>query len=149
MKIRAHTGKQVGARLRSVSRTAIQLCRGLNRIDCKSAVHHTYLYSIGQFILTRSTQHGARSTEHGARSTQHAARMILIHNSTHKSFKIMVKSIGFDGNVGICASRDFDQCCVLRAVCCVLRAPWKYELALILSNGILLYYRTDRFILPN
>ena len=28
----------------------------------------------GRFILTRSTEHGARSTQHAARSTQHAAR---------------------------------------------------------------------------
>ena len=79
----------------------------------------------GQFILTRSTEHGTRSTQHAARSTQHAARStqhgsIFIYTSTYRSCVRMIKYIVFNEKVEICSTLEFLS--VLRAACSVLRA---------------------------
>ena len=86
----------------------------------------------GRFILTRSTEHGARSTQHGARSTQNGARStqhgsISIHTSTYRSCVRIIKYIVFNGKVELRPTREFSSVCVLRAPCCVLRAACKCE----------------------
>jgi hypothetical protein len=70
----------------------------------------------------RGPQHAVRSTQSAVRSPEHAVRIILIHTSTHKSCKDMIKSIDFNGKVGISLTRDFGADCVLRTACCGLRA---------------------------